>query len=105
MRDAVFDVLPCGEMRKESWRLEKISEASILRGNIEVSCAIEEKIVRDNDAAFVGRNEAGNAIEKSGFSGARRAEEDSYPGRNGKVHVKMECATREASADAQFEWI
>jgi len=50
-------------------------------------------------------NEAGNAIEEGGFSGARRAEENGDAGRNGKVHIKMECATREASADAQLGWI
>jgi len=36
---------------------------------------------------------------------ARRAEENSYAGRNGKVHIKMECATHEASGTRRIGWI
>ena len=92
-------------MREQSRRLKEIAKMARLYGNVDARSAVQESLVCYRDAAFVRSDKASDAIEKSGFTGAGRAEEDSYSRRNGKVHIKAKRATREASADAQLGWI
>jgi|SRR6266404_199296 len=101
MRDAVLDILFCGEMRKKCGRLEEITEAAILCGDVSVCYAFEESFVRNGDATLVGRDEAGDAIEKSGFSSSRRTEKNRDAGRDGEINVEKKRGTSESCANGK----
>lgn len=75
---------------------------AILRRNVYVRGAVEQGFVGYSDAAFVWSDEAGDAIEESGFARARRAEKNGDTGRNGKIDVELKCAAGRACANAKL---
>jgi len=70
--------------------------------DMEISGGVKKIFVGNCYAAFVRSDEAGDAIQERGFTGARRAEKDADARRNGEIDVEMKRAAGEADANAEF---
>jgi hypothetical protein len=55
----------------------------------------------DENLALVGSDKTGDAIQKRGFAGARRAEEDGDSRLCKEVHIEMKVSAPEAGADRE----
>ena len=89
-------------MRKERGGLEEITETASLCWGIDARRRVEKDFVSYRDAAFVGNDEAGNAVEERRFSGARGAEENGDARRNREIDIEMKCGARETRANVEL---
>jgi hypothetical protein len=67
------------------------AERRNLQQAAQVMRTLEEQIVVDQDAAFVGADESGDGIEHQGFAGSAGAEQHGYAGRGGELQVERKA--------------
>ena len=96
MRDSVFDVLLCGEMREESGRLEEVAETAFCGGRTNFRAGIEKSFAINRDTSFVRRDEAGNAIEERGFSCAGWTEKNCEARRKREIDIEVKRVSCES---------
>src|SRR5215475_9654803 len=102
MRDSVFDVLLCGEMREECGRLEKVAETAFCCGRANFRAGIEKSFASNRDASFVRRDKTSNAIEERGFSCTGWTEENCEAGRKREIDIEVKRVSCESRTDAEF---
>ena len=77
-RDALggeLQVLAQRHVRKQRVILKHVAAAPGLRREMHAGCAVEQNLVVQQDASFVGPNESGDGIERQRFAGAAWSEQ------------------------------
>lgn len=73
---AVRDVFFYGHVREQGKRLEHVGHVATTRGKVHVGFRIEDGVFADLDLAGVRTQQARDAVQQRGFSGAGRTEQD-----------------------------
>ena len=75
-----LQVLPQRHMRKERIILEDISTMASPRRHVKARRAIEQNLIVQQDAAFIGMHESGDGIERQRFARAAGTKQDCHSG-------------------------
>src|SRR5260370_15615802 len=94
MREAIFGVLLDRQMREECKLLQNISHTAFRDGNIDASVRIEQDALTHGNPARVRSGQPGHAVEQSGFSRSRRAEQYGEAGLSGEFNIERKLALR-----------
>src|SRR5207245_6545405 len=70
-----FQVLPQRHVREQRVVLKDIAAMASLGRKVHAGCAIEKNLIIEQDASFVGANEAGDGVEREGLTGAAWSKE------------------------------
>ena len=90
-------------MREQRVSLKDVPDAPLLRPEVDALGAVEQRASGGDDAARVGRDEAGDALQRQGLSGARRPDERDDRLVAGPGGVEREIAELLACGDAQHQ--
>ncbi len=94
-------------MGEEGVVLEDVAALAGAGRDVDGGGGVEEDAAIEEDAAFGGADEAGEAIEGEGFAGSAGAEEDGDAGGGAEIDMESETggagAGRETLVDAGFE--
>jgi hypothetical protein len=85
-------------MREKSERLKYIRDTAMLRLHEDALLRVKQSFRAQGDAAVVRAKQARDAVEKRGFAGSGRAEEDSEPRRNRESYIQKKGWTAGAAA-------
>ena len=101
---AVRHVLRDRHVREQRVSLEHVPDAPLLRPQVDALAAVEQRAPRRDDAAGVGCDEAGDALQRERFSGTRRPDErdDRLVARPGRV--EREVPELLACGDAEHQY-
>jgi hypothetical protein len=86
--DGELEVLPQGHMGKERVVLKDVAAVARLRGEMNAGCAVEQDLIVEHNAAFVGADESGDGIEGERFAGSAGSEQDGDAGAGLKFEVE-----------------
>src|SRR2546423_1954834 len=76
-------------MREQREILEYVPALALLRPKVYLRRCIEQNAIVEQDAAFVGAGEAGDAIQRQRFARAARAKQNRNARRGVNIHVEM----------------
>src|SRR5215472_2497641 len=76
MIQAVFDVLTDRKVWKQRKRLKYVSDATLLRRQVDLLCRIKEDVLACDDLAGIRAHQSRKAIQERGFAGAGRSEQN-----------------------------
>ena len=88
--EAIENVGFDAEMRKQRGVLKNVTDIAATHGQVDASLGVEEHAPADANAARVGADEAGDAVEQRGLARAGGAEQDGEAGRRGDFDIEQE---------------
>src|SRR5579864_4086767 len=80
------------KMREQRGVLKNVTDIAATHGQVDSSLGVEKNAPADANAARVGTDEAGDAVEQRGLARAGGAEQDGEAGWRGDLDVEQECS-------------
>jgi len=103
--ETVCDIFLGGQVREECEVLMYVPDPPFPGCDVPLLLRVVKVFAADSNASVVRIAESGNAIQQSGFSRARSAEENRETGKRAEVDIQVEAALgiRKAFANADFQ--